>query len=98
MTAQTIAHWVSLDKAAISRAVQQLLKRGLVQRRLHSVDARTVEISMTARGLRVYAAIAHRTAALQAELLRDIAAEDREALFGVLRRIEATLRAPDPAA
>jgi DNA-binding MarR family transcriptional regulator len=91
MSAQAIAPWVSLDKAAISRAVQQLLKKGLVQRKLHAVDARSVEIRMTPRGQRQYAAVARRTAKLQADLLRDVPGSQIRALFAVLRQIEPNL-------
>ena len=91
-SAQAMAQWVTLDKAAISRAVQQLLKMGLVRRKLHEVDARTIEISMTPRGQRTYNAIARRTAAFQAELLADIPDSEIRSVFSVLRRIEPKLR------
>jgi DNA-binding MarR family transcriptional regulator len=93
MPAQAIAQWVSLDKAAISRAVQMLLKRGIVQRKLHSIDARTVEISITTRGSRLYAMAAQRTAALQAELLAGVPDAERDVLFDMLSQIEEKLRA-----
>ena len=92
MSAQAIERWVTLDKAAISRTVQQLLKLKLVHRRLHSTNARMIDIKMTARGRRMYDAIAQQTAAHQATLLQDVSGSDCRALFRGLKQIEEALR------
>jgi DNA-binding MarR family transcriptional regulator len=92
MPALAIAKRVTLDKAAISRTVQQLLRLGLVQRNLRSSETSVIEISMTAAGRRLYARIGRRTAALQAELLKEIGESERRLLFGVFDRIEAEVR------
>jgi DNA-binding MarR family transcriptional regulator len=91
MTAQSIARWVTLDKVAISRTVRQLLELKLVDRKLHSMNGRLIEIKMTARGRRMYNAIAQQTATHQATLLQDVTVSDRRALFQTLRQIEETL-------
>jgi DNA-binding MarR family transcriptional regulator len=92
MTGQAITQWVTLDKAAISRAIQLLLKKKLVQRKLTGFDARTVQIEMTARGRNRYGTIARHTAALQAELVQDVSEDDLRTLFKVLRQVEGRVR------
>jgi DNA-binding MarR family transcriptional regulator len=93
MAGQAITQWVTLDKAAISRAIRLLLRKKLVQRKLTGFDARTIQISMTARGRSMYGAVARQTAALQSELLQDVSAEDLRTLFKVLRHVETRVRA-----
>jgi DNA-binding MarR family transcriptional regulator len=93
MTGQAITQWVTLDKAAISRAIQLLLRKKLVQRKLTGFDARTVQINMTARGRSIYGTIARHTAALQADLVHDVSEADLRTLFKVLRQVEGRVRA-----
>src|SRR5262245_14644935 len=87
MTALDIAQWVTLDKAAISRAIQLLLQQGLVERSLHATDARMVNVKMTREGRRVYADVGRKLATLQAKLLEDVTEEQERALFDVLKSV-----------
>jgi DNA-binding MarR family transcriptional regulator len=91
MTAQAILQWVTLDKAAISRAIQLLHKKDFIQRKLTGFDARTVQVSMTSRGRATYGAIARETAALQADILQDVNRADLRAFFNVLKLVEGRL-------
>jgi len=92
MTALDIAQWVTLDKAAISRAIQLLLRQGLVERSLRANDARMVDVRMTREGRRVCADVGGKLAALQAALLQDVTEEQERTLFEVLKRVESKVR------
>src|ERR1700683_4274896 len=58
IAAQSIALKTTLDKAAISRTVQQLLKQGLIVRDLASAHAVSIEIRMSPAGHRLYTSLA----------------------------------------
>lgn len=92
MTALDIAQWVTLDKAAISRAIRLLLQQGLVERSLRPSDARMADVRMTREGRHVYADVGRKLAALQEKLLKDVTEEQERAMFDVLRSVEAKVR------
>jgi DNA-binding MarR family transcriptional regulator len=92
MPAFEIAKWVTLDKAAISRAVRQLRDRGLADRKLQGDDARTVDVLLTAKGARVYERMTQQTAELQKRLLAGTGAEETAQFFRLFEEIEARLR------
>lgn len=92
MPATDIARWVTLDKASISRAVKQLLALDLASRALHPQDARSVEVSLTPKGVRLYRRITARTAALQQRLLGRLPSAHVGILFACIDEIENRLR------
>lgn len=92
MPAFEIAKWVTLDKAAISRAVRQLRDRGLADRKLQGDDARTVDVLLTAKGARVYERMTQQTAELQKRLLAGTGGEEAAQFFQLFEEIEARLR------
>lgn len=92
MPAVDIELWVTLDKAAISRAVGQLLRAGLVDRRLRADDARTADVLLTAQGRLVSECINEAMAALQDALMGEVLTEDARLFFDVLDKVEAALR------
>lgn len=100
MTAVEIERWVTLDKSAISRALAQLRRAGLVERQLRAEDARSADILLTAAGRQLSRQVTHATAALQERLLQSVAATDRQRLFEMLDTVEVALRqseaAPQP--
>jgi MarR family transcriptional repressor of emrRAB len=88
---------VGLSQPATVRLVERLVTRGLV-RRDPGVDARTHSLSPTAEGRRVAdALLAQRTASLR-PLLRDLGADEREQLEGLLGQITAGLADDRPGA
>jgi DNA-binding MarR family transcriptional regulator len=92
MPAFEIAKWVTLDKAAISRAVRQLRDRGLADRKLQRDDARTVDVLLTPKGARVYERMTQQTADLQKRLIAGTSAEETAKFFRLFGEIEARLR------
>jgi DNA-binding MarR family transcriptional regulator len=92
MPAFEIAKWVTLDKAAISRAVRQLRDKGLADRKLHGADARTVDIVLTVKGARLYERMTHETAELQKRLMVGTGAEQQAQFFALVEKVEIRLR------
>jgi DNA-binding MarR family transcriptional regulator len=90
--AYEIAKWVTLDKAAISRAVRQLRDLRLVDLRPHATDARIIDIVMTKKGTQTYATMNKHASKLQARLLGGLSAERQALFFSILDEIEARLR------
>jgi len=93
MSAAAVTARVTLDKAAVSRAVRQLRELGLVKRDLHSDDARSVDISLTAKGRTLYAAMASEIRQLQDALFAALSAGEAAALFPIIDKLEQALKA-----
>ena len=92
MPASDIQKWVTLDKAAISRAGQQLQRLELIERKLHPSDGRAVNISLSERGRQMYARMAEDMSRLQTELLAGFGDKKTQLLFESLGEIEQRLR------
>jgi DNA-binding MarR family transcriptional regulator len=95
LSASDITKWVALDKAAISRAVSQLMKLGLAERALRgqAEDARIVDVTASKEGCRLYVKMARQMAAFQADLLADFDEEQVRTLFALIDQLETKLRA-----
>jgi DNA-binding MarR family transcriptional regulator len=92
MPAYEIAKWVTLDKAAISRAVRQLRDLRLVDNRPHATDARIIDLVLTKKGAQTYADMNKHASKLQARLFAGWSAEKLGLFFTVLDDIETRLR------
>jgi DNA-binding MarR family transcriptional regulator len=92
LTLKELARESGLDKGQASRAVTNLVRRGLVLRGTGRADAREVALRLSAAGRRSFAgliAAAHqRDATFQACLLE----AERQALDSALRKLEAAAR------
>jgi DNA-binding MarR family transcriptional regulator len=87
-----VGRHVTLDKAAISRAVRQLSELGLTNYRDRLDDGRSVEVLVTAKGRRTYAAMNAEMAELQRRAFAGIGRETEQAFFGVAEMLLANLR------
>lgn len=92
MSASAVRPWVSFDKSAISQAVKLLLKDGLVERRLHESDGRTVYIELTPKGRRMSERMTTRVADIQDTLFAQVPAKTLKALFPLLDHFDEGLR------
>jgi DNA-binding MarR family transcriptional regulator len=87
-TLRELAEQLAADPPYVTLIVDDLEKRGLVQRLPHPEDRRAKLVQLTAAGR----AAAERAAAILDEppaALRDVPAEDLAALLGVLERLRA---------
>lgn len=66
-----VAAILSLDKSTASRAIASLRRKGLVARRAHPEDGRAIEVSATARGIRLYRRIRESARACHRELIEE---------------------------
>jgi DNA-binding MarR family transcriptional regulator len=93
LTARDIGRRVTLDKAAISRAVRQLRDLRLADYRSHAVDGRSVEVVLTAKGRRTYRAMNAEMMKLQRRLFAGLGRDQERAFFAVADTLLARLRA-----
>jgi DNA-binding MarR family transcriptional regulator len=92
MAAVDIGKRVTLDKAAISRAVRQLRDLKMASYRSHAVDGRSVEVVLTAKGSRTYRATHTEMMELQARLFEGISKDHQRAFFTTAEKLRARLR------
>ena len=92
MQATDVLQWVILDKAAVSRALQELRRLKLIDRTLHSSDARTVIVTLTKTGNQLYAEMADEMAQLQKELFAGVTTVGVSRLFQTFDVLEKRLR------
>lgn len=87
LTSTQMTHAVGLDAPRTSRAVGALCNKGLLERSRDSVDARTVHISVTQQGLRLYQEIMPMVVSLNDVIFQDLDAGELQALGSMLDRI-----------
>lgn len=87
LTSTQLAHAVALDAPRTSRAVGTLCGKGLLARSRDAGDARTVHISVTPQGLRLYQEIMPVVASLNDGIFQDLNADELQALGSMLDRI-----------
>ncbi|PZW37585.1 DNA-binding MarR family transcriptional regulator [Humitalea rosea] len=84
-TNAAICQLIGLDKAAVSRSVAILKKGGLVRSR--PVAGRTVELTITAKGCRVYDRVLRLALTREETMLTGFDAAERELLIQFLHRV-----------
>lgn len=85
--ARDLARSTDIDAGAMTRLVDRLVAKGLVQRVRHSGDRRSVQLTLTAAGEAVAAKVPAELAALNNAYLRGFDADEWEQLRGLLRRV-----------
>lgn len=91
LSSNEIVEKTAMDKATISRAVARLVKAKLVARSPHQSDGRLLRLALSAAGRDVHARIAKLALGFEAELTAVLSAEERQALHGLLDRLDARL-------
>ena len=90
-TATVLGRSLELDLGYLSRLLQGLKRRGLVQAERAPHDARHSFLSLTDKGRKAYALLDSRTREQMSAMLAGVAGEDRKRLVGAMRDIEALL-------
>ncbi|MDN3565293.1 MarR family winged helix-turn-helix transcriptional regulator [Paeniroseomonas aquatica] len=93
LSATAVVERTAMDKVKVSRAVQALLRRGLLRREGDAADRRVQRLALTEAGQRVHAGIVPLARGLEAELLAGLAPPERAALVRLLETLEARLAA-----
>jgi DNA-binding MarR family transcriptional regulator len=83
LPAAKVSESLTIDQAAISRAVRQLLDMELISRRLSAHDGRVVELTLSKQGVKTYGSIAKKIDEYQEELMQEFGAEQQASLLGM---------------
>jgi DNA-binding MarR family transcriptional regulator len=82
---------VNLDKPRVSRAVMRLEAAGIVAKSASKADQRLVEISLTAKGWRLYGEIVSLARDYEQDLLSVLSAAERKSLERAFEKLHARL-------
>ena len=89
ISAVEVTERTAMDKVAVSRAVNALLQRQLVERRFDESDRRRSILTLSESGLSIYDEIAPLALKLEASLLESFAPGEREQLMRLLDKLDA---------
>ncbi len=81
---EEMAQFLSIDKAAIARAVDTLLEKGLVQKEKDELDRRANKITVTEVGKKIEFALNQRLLYWTQYLTKDIEEKDVDTMYRVL--------------
>lgn len=87
-----IARRTSMVPERVSRALDRLMEKGLVDRTLDREDRRRIVVTLSSRGRKAFAEIEAVRTAMEEELLGVLSAQEREALFAMLDKLDAHAR------
>jgi DNA-binding MarR family transcriptional regulator len=87
LTASHVSKRIVMDKVAVSRAVTDLTKRGLVERATDRQDRRRASLRLSARGRAMHARIVPIALDYEARLCRALSADDRRNFDGIVGRL-----------
>lgn len=82
-----LAARLGVDRARVSQLVDELEKRGLVDRRVNGADRRARQLRLTPRGEQVRARLHPKSKAIQMGILASLAPGERELLLDLLVRV-----------
>ena len=88
LSANEVAQRTAMDKVAVSRAVARLVEAGRLEREVHDDDRRRSVLRLSAAGRAVYDEIAPLALAFEQRLLDGMPADERDALFRLLDRLD----------
>lgn len=92
LQAAQVSRWATVDKAAVSRAVQGLMKKGLLERRLYDRDGPKLTLGLTSEGLSRFKLISKGIKELQDNVFHGFDRNHVTLLFQTLILIEDRLR------
>lgn len=87
LSAKALAELTAMDQVSVSRAIEQLSNKKLVQRRVDSADRRRVALRLTKKGMDIYARVMPLLSASEALLVAELSESDAT----TIRRIMETL-------
>jgi DNA-binding MarR family transcriptional regulator/N-acetylglutamate synthase-like GNAT family acetyltransferase len=97
LTASDIARTLDLDMGYLSRLLRNFEKRGLINRKTSTVDARQSDLALTARGQKMFAPMEQRSQQYAASMLASLDGPQQDQIVSAMTAIESLL-AGTPAA
>lgn len=88
LTQQGLVAKTKMDKVTVSRAARSLEERGIVRREANEDDARSLWLSLTAEGRKIYVKVVPAAVELEREVLKGFSAKELAELEALLVRIE----------
>jgi DNA-binding MarR family transcriptional regulator len=88
LTQQDIVAKTKMDKVTVSRAARALEDRRIVRREANEDDARSLWLSLTAEGRKIYVKVIPAAVELEREVLRGFSAKEIADLSALLVRVE----------
>ena len=83
----SLAERINVDRNTASLLVEQLAKKGLLERQVNGADRRSRLLSLTAKGEALYARLRPAHAALNRDLLAPITPQEQKLLMDLLIRV-----------
>jgi DNA-binding MarR family transcriptional regulator len=87
-----VARRSSMDADKVTRAVDRLVEKGLVARKVDAADRRRVSLTLTTKGRRIYADLDHARRAIDVEFLSVLSEAERRSFFAALDKLELQAR------
>ena len=87
ISANEVGDRTVMDKVAVSRAVQAMLRRGLVERTVDNRDRRRSALRLSKRGRSIHNEIVPMALEYERKLLESLTPEERAALDSLLKRL-----------
>ncbi len=87
LSAKAIAGLTRLEKMQVSRAVEQLNQKGLIDKQSDESDKRHLRLALTSRGLSLYREIVPLVLARESFLLSALSAEEQERFKEMMERL-----------
>ena len=87
VSAAFVAEKTAMDKVAVSRAINNMIKAGLVSREFASEDKRRSQLSLSAHGQKTYEKIVPLVQAYEKDLLESLSAPEGESLDRILEKL-----------
>lgn len=97
ISATEVAQRSAMDKVAVSRAVKNLLERGLLEREASNSDRRAKHLTLSAEGQDVHDRVVPEARAYERRLLAALDPDDRAALDRAIDRLAAAADPDAPA-
>lgn len=91
ITATEVVQRTAMDKVAVSRAVQGLVKAGRVRRLASQQDGRVAKLRLTAKGQRIYNEITPLALGYEDAVLEPLTRVERGYLDAILRKLSQRL-------
>lgn len=88
LTQQGIVARTQMDKVTVSRAARALEERGILSRKENRDDARSLRLSLTAEGRKIYVRVVPAALDLEREVVKGISPKEIADLEALLVRLE----------
>ncbi len=92
ISAAYVAEKTAMDKVAVSRAINGMIKRGLIDRKFSNDDKRRSELALSEKGLKKYQRIVPLVQEYEKNLLKQLNEKEKQALNAILSKLTEFVR------